>query len=52
MDYIVLLKSRISFQGVHTPVETFFRDIASGAVTVAGGKAPKNVHENQAVKKA
>jgi hypothetical protein len=33
--------------GIHTPVETFFGDIAPGAATVAGGEAPKNIHENQ-----
>jgi len=27
--------------GIHTPVETFFRDIAPGAATVAGAKPPR-----------
>jgi hypothetical protein len=32
--------------GIHTPVETFFRDNAPGGCHSGGGEAPRNVHEN------
>jgi hypothetical protein len=47
MDYIVLLKSRISLR-ISIRVEPFFRDIAMwGAATVAGAKPPRTSGENR-----
>jgi hypothetical protein len=40
MEYIIPRKSRISLPGSLPGVETFFRDIAPGAATVAGAKPP------------